>query len=221
MTNATSTYPVDYEVDAQTTDRNRLTGLFRIILAIPHLLLVGGPGLATGGGSARWEGIGALVAGVLGTGILVFVAGLISIISWFAIVITGRHPRGLWDFTANVMRWRGRSNAYIALLRDEYPPFSFEDNGYPSRIILNEYPEERNRLTVLLRIFFLIPHAIVLIFVGIAWVVTYVIGWLAIIFTGSYPVGLYDFAVGYLRWSFRVEAYAYLLNDEFPPFSLR
>jgi hypothetical protein len=213
-------YPVNFEVEPQLTDRNRLTTLVRIILAIPHIILVGGPGIGGGAGGSRQEGAAMYIAAILGAGVLATVAGIMSIISWFAIVITGKQPRGLWDFTANVMRWRGRSNAYIALLRDEYPPFSFEDNGYASRVILNEFPEARNRMTVAFRIIFLIPHAIVLILLGIAWAISAFIAWVLILVTGSYPEGLYNFAVGYLRWSFRFEAYAYLLNDEFPPFSL-
>ncbi|HEX5370403.1 MAG TPA: DUF4389 domain-containing protein, partial [Dehalococcoidia bacterium] len=78
---------------------------------------------------------------------------------------------------------------------------------------------ERNRVTVGFRIFLIIPQAIVLFFVGIAWVVTAVIGWFAILFTGAYPDGLYNFAVGYLRWTLRVESYMLLMHDIYPPFS--
>ena len=87
--------------------------------------------------------------------------------------------------------------------------------------MINDFPESAqpyDRLPA-----HLLSHSsyiFVLIFVGIAWAVTAFIGWLAIIFTGAYPEGLYNFAVGYMRWSLRVEAYALLLNDEFPPFSL-
>jgi hypothetical protein len=216
----TRAYPVTFEVEPQIADRNRVTTFFRIILAIPHLFLVGGPGLAGGGGTSQQDGALSAIVALLTFGVLAFVAGIMTIISWFAIVITGKDPRGLWDFRANVMRWRGRSNAYIALLRDEYPPFAFEDAGYPSRVVLNDYPQTRNRMTVLLRLFFLIPHVIVLIFLDIAWAVTLIIAWFAILITGSYPEGLYNFAVGVMRWHFRLEAYGTLLNDEFPPFSL-
>ena len=75
-------------------------------------------------------------------------------------------------------------------------------------------------MTVAFRIIFLIPHVIVLVLLGIAWAVASFVAWLAILFTGAFPEGLYKFSVGYLRWSFRVEAYGALLNDEFPPFSL-
>ena len=81
-------------------------------------------------------------------------------------------------------------------------------------------PVERNRLTVFFRIFMVIPHLIVLLFVGLAWAIVAFIAWLSIIFTASFPEGLYNFSVGYLRWSMRVEAYFYLLTDEYPPFSL-
>jgi hypothetical protein len=198
--------------------RNRLTCFFRIILAIPHLILVGAPGLAIGlggglgGGEDRfWIGWGA--TGVLGT-----VAFVMAIVSWFAIVFTGKQPKGLWDFACFYLRWRSKAIAYAALLRDEYPPFG--DGDYAVDFGPGEFPETRNRWSVGLRLFYLIPHVVVLIFVGIAWVITAVISWFAILFTGAYPESLYRFAIGYLRWSLRVEAYALLMHDEYPPFSL-
>ncbi len=110
-----------------------------------------------------------------------------AIISWFAIVFTGKQPKGLYDFTVFYMRWRARAIAYMALLRDEYPPFG--EGEYPIHIDFGEFPTERNRVTVGFRIFLIIPQAIVLIFVGIAWIVTAIIGWFAILFTGAYPGG--------------------------------
>jgi uncharacterized protein DUF4389 len=71
-----------------------------------------------------------------------------------------------------------------------------------------------------LRIIYAIPHLIVLVFLNIAWVLTSIVAWFAILFTGSYPRGLYDFAVGVLRWDLRVEAYLLLMRDEYPPFQL-
>ena len=105
----------------------------------------------------------------------------------------------------------------MALLRDEYPPFG--EGEYPIHIDFGEAPLERNRVTVGFRIFLIIPQAIVLIFVGIAWIVTAIIGWFAILFTGAYPEGLYNFGIGYLRWSLRVESYMLLMHDVYPPFS--
>jgi hypothetical protein len=217
-----SPYPVDYQVEAQLTGRNRVTCAFRIILAIPHIILVGGPGIG-GSGSFGQKGAGQYIGGLLAGGVLFTVAGLMSVISWFAIVFTGKMPQGLWEFESKVMRWRGRSNAYIALLRDEYPPFSFDDPtpAYPTTLTLPQYSdEERNRVTVGFRIILAIPQIIALVFIGIAWAITAFIGWLAILFTGAYPEGLYKFGIGYLRWSFRVESYMLLLHDIYPPFSL-
>ena len=106
----------------------------------------------------------------------------------------------------------------MALFRDDYPPFG--DADYPSTldITLAEFP--RDKLSVALRIIYLIPHAIVLFFLGIAWFFTSIVAWFAILFTGVYPEGLYNFGIGVFRWSTRVEAYGLLLVDEYPPFSL-
>jgi hypothetical protein len=200
-TPAPAGYPVTYEVEPQITQRNRLTVAFRSILAIPQWLLVGEPGEDVGGG-------------VIGTA-----ATIMAIISWFAIVFTGRQPRGLWDFTNFYMRWRGNALAYMALLRDEYPPFGPGDGSYPASFGVDAFPETRNRWSVGLRLIYAIPQLIVLFFLGIAWLVTVIIGWFAILFTGRYPEGLYTFGVGYMRWSLRVEAYLLLMRDEYPPFA--
>ncbi len=214
-----ATYPVAFDVEPQLTGRNRLTVAFRIILAIPHLILVGGPGLALGGG--WWFNRGHFLlqswSGLTGNGVLGAVALVIAVIAWFAIVFAGQHPRGLWDFARMYMRWRTKAVAYIALFRDEYPPFG--EGEYPVTYEV-AYPElPRNRWSVGLRIFYLIPHAIVLFFLSIAWWFTSVIAWFAILFTGAYPAGLYRFGVGVMRWSVRVESYMLLMRDEYPPFS--
>ena len=215
MSKDSGKYPVAYDVEARLAERNRLTSAFRIILAIPHLILVGGPGIGGSVGATTGEDsrLGGASFGALGA-----VAWVTAIISWFAIVFTGRQPRGLWDFTCFYLSWRGRAIAYMALLRDEYPPFGKGD--YPATFSPGEFPSARDRLRVGFRFILVIPQVIVLLFVGIAWFLTAVIGWFAILLTGTYPEGLYRFAVGYLRWSLRVEAYLLLMHDEYPPFSL-
>jgi hypothetical protein len=72
-----------------------------------------------------------------------------------------------------------------------------------------------------LRLIYAIPHIIVLIFINIGWLVTTIIAWFAILFTGAYPEGLYGFAVGAMRWNARVQSYLLLLRDEYPPFSMQ
>ena len=157
-----------------------------------------------------WLGFGA--AGALGV-----VASVMAVISWFAIVFTGKQPRGLWDFTLFYLRWRSRAVAYMALLRDEYPPLG--DGDYSVSFSTGDFPETRDRWSVGLRFIYAIPHLIVLFFLGIAWFITAIIGWFAILFTGAYPEGLHRFGIGYLRWSLRVESYILLMQDEYPPFS--
>jgi len=214
-------YPVAYDVEPQLTDRNRLTVAFRIILAIPHLILVGAPGIAWGGGIGLWgrdNGFWANFSAMGGDGLIGIAAGVAAVIAWFAILFTRKHPRGIWDFTAYFMRWRTKAMAYAALLRDEYPPFG--DGDYPVTYRV-DYPEQpRNLWSVGLRFIYAIPHLVVLFFLGIAWFITAVIAWFAILFTGAYPEGLYRFAVGYLRWTVRVETYLLLMRDEYPPFTL-
>lgn len=206
MAGEAAAYPVTYDVEHQITERNRLTVAFRFILAIPHLLLVGGPGFGIGVGSDR--------TGVLGT-----VAAIAAFINWFIIVFTGRANEGLLSLQQYYLRWRARALAYEALLRDEYPPFG--DGDYPVSADFPVVVEDRNRWTVGFRFLLVIPQAIVLFFVLIAWVVTAIIGWFAVLFTRRYPDGLWQFGLGAMRWALRVEAYMLLLRDEYPPFSLK
>lgn len=211
-------HPVRIQVEPALDGRNRLTTAFRLILAIPHLILVGGPlavALVWGGSDANDGGSGSGGGG----GLLGVVAGVCAIIAWFAILFTGRHPLGLWKIIAFYLGWRVRAAAYTALLRDEYPPFG--DGPYPATLELPSAEGDRNRLTVAFRIILAIPHLIVLTFLGIAWGITSIIAWFAILFTGRFPEGLSRFGVGVLQWNIRVEAYVLLLHDEYPPFSLR
>ncbi len=208
---------VDVQVTPAFTGRNRLTCAFRPILAIPHILLVGGP-IAFVGSWVAGSGDHARAEWGAGTGVLGAVASVVAVIAWFAILFTGRFPDGLWNLAAFYLRWRVRAVAYLTLLRDEYPPFG--DEPYPAELILPKPTDPRNKLTVAFRIFLAIPQFIVVGFLGLAWGITTIIAWFSILFTGNYPSGLYDFGVGVLRWSTRVEAYVLLLRDEYPLFSL-
>ena len=203
-------YAVSVDVDPRLTNRNRLTTAFRLILAIPHLILVGGLGFGAAyrGASTSSE------AGLLGA-----VALVLAIISWFTIVITGTHVIGIRQFTTFYLRWRVRAIAYLFLLQDQYPPFG--DDAYPASCTVTDPAGPRDRLGVGLRLLLAIPHFVVLFFLVCAWWITTIVAWFAIVLTGSYPSGLYDFGFGLLRWLIRVEAYALLLVDDYPPFSFR
>jgi hypothetical protein len=205
----TDEYPVDYLVEPPIGPRNRLTVAFRPVLAIPHVLLVGSPGAGGGGGAGS-------SSGVLGA-----VGAVCAIINWFMIVFTGRAIAGLVDLQRFYLRWRANVLAYEALLRDEYPPFG--DSPYPAVTLTLPEPmlEKRNRWTVGFRIVLIIPQIIVFAVLLIAWLVTALIGWFAVLFTGSYPDSLWRFGEGVMRWGLRLESYMLLLHDRYPPFSLQ
>src|SRR5690606_35256251 len=154
-----------------------------------------------------------------GGGALGAAAGMAAVISWFWILVTGRHPEGLWKLAASYMRWRVRAVAYTTLLRDEFPPLG--DGEYPVALLTGTPPEERDRLTVGFRLLLALPHLVALWVLGIGWVLTTMVAWVAILLTGNYPDSLYGYAIGVLRWNTRVEAYLLLLTDEYPPFALR
>lgn len=213
----TAPYPVGVNIKAATEDRNRLTTAFRFFLALPHVLLVGGPVAIML--STDWSSDSGVSWGYGSGGALGAVASLVAVISWFAIVFTARHPDGLWKLAAFYLRWRVRAIAYLTLLRDEYPPFG--DAEYPAELVLARPEEARNRLTVFFRLLLAMPHLFVLWFLSLAWGVTTAIAWAVILFTGRYPEALYGFAIGVLAWTVRVEAYILLLRDEYPPFTLR
>lgn len=206
-------YPVNITVDRLIANRDRVTVAFRAILAIPHMILVGGAGVGLNlAMDGTWPKLGS-EGGLLGA-----VAGFLAVVSWFTIVIAGEHIVGIRQFCTFVMRWRVRALAYLMLLEDAYPPFG--DAPYPAAIDIADPRLPRDRLTVAVRIILGIPHFIVLFFLIFAWTLATIAAWFVILITGEYPAGLYDFSVGTFQWMMRVEAYMLLLVDDYPPFSL-
>ena len=210
------TYPVTVQVLPATEGRNRLTSFFRFFLAIPHLLLVGGP--VAGGAWLGWHTQDGMNSGS-SAGVLGAFAVVATLIAWFAILFMGSYPRELWRLVAYYLRWRVRAIAYLMLLRDEYPPFG--EGPYPAELVLPEPTEARDKVKVFLRLFLAIPQFIVLALLSPVWALTTGIAWVLILVTGRYPEMLYGFGLGMLAWNVRVEAYVLLLRDEYPPFSLR
>ncbi|OFW22064.1 MAG: hypothetical protein A3H97_08500 [Acidobacteria bacterium RIFCSPLOWO2_02_FULL_65_29] len=208
-------YPVSVTVEPALTNRNRLTTAFRLILAIPHIILVGGVGI---GVASRSGNSGNTVSAGGEGGLIGAVVFVLAIVSWFTIVIAGTHIVGIRQFTSFYLRWRVRALAYLMLLEDTYPPFG--DAPYPASFDVVDPAGPRNRWTIALRLLLVIPHVLVLIFVLFGWCLATIAAWLIILFTGAYPQGLYEFGVGALRWVLRVQAYLLLLVDEYPPFSL-
>ena len=196
-------YPVSITVDLQIAGRNRLTTVVRPILAIPHAILVGPIYW-----SSRTGGVGLLGAA----------AYVLAIVSWFTLLVNGQHLPGVREFCRYYLRWRTRALAYMALFADPYPPFG--DGAYPAAIEVADPALPRDRATIAVRLLLAVPHLVVLFFLIVGWLVTTVIAWFAILFTGSYPASLAPFGVGVMRWVLRVEAYLLLLVDEYPPFGL-
>jgi hypothetical protein len=194
-------YPVSITVEPQLDRKNRLTSAFRPILAIPHVVLVG-PAIRKNG-----------------PGLLSMVAYFLAIVNWFAILFADKSLDGIREFSFYYLRWRTRALAYMALFVDNYPPFG--DAAYPASITVVEASQPRDRVSIALRLLFVLPHIVVLVFLLLAWLVVTIVAWFVILFTGSYPAPLYPFAFGVMQWTIRVETYLLLLVDEYPPFSLQ
>jgi hypothetical protein len=183
-------YPVTFEAD-YVEQRNRLTAFFRLILMIPL---------------AIWLYVYAIAAGI------------VLVIAWFAIVITGQYPRGLYDFVAGYTRFITRATAYGALLCDPYPSFGGSpDPAYPIRMEF-EPLDHYNRLKTLFRIILAIPIVIVRYVVGLLLEIGAIAAWFVILFTGKMPRGLYDLMVFANSYTARSDAYIYLLTETYPPF---
>lgn len=206
-------YPVSITVQPLLAPRNKLTTAFRIVLAIPHLFLVGGIGFSMVF-RTRTDNVTSLGPE---TGLLGFIAGILALVSWFTILISHEHIAGIRAYTKFYVRWRVRALSYLMLLQDQYPPLG--DALYPSSVTIVDPERARDRLSVGLRIFLAIPHFIVLVFLMTGFWMTTIVAWIAIVISGRYPRGLYEFGVGALQWLVRVEAYLLLLIDEYPPFS--
>jgi Domain of unknown function (DUF4389) len=197
-------FPLTFDVDYPDRELNRWTTAFRVILAIPVLivlaLLSGGPG-------------GAHI-GIVGGSLLLFVPTLLLIL------FRQKYPRWWFDFALGLVRFDTRATSYVLLLRDEYPSVD-EEQAVHVDVQYPDVARDLNRWLPLVKWFLAIPHYVVLIFLNLAAFVVAIVAWFAILFTGRYPRGLFDFVVGVLRWQLRVAAYAFLLTtDRYPPFSL-
>jgi hypothetical protein len=153
------------------------------------------------------------------------VSQAVAIISWFAILFTGKLPAGLANLQAMFLRYSARAWTYATFMREEYPPFSYDtttaDPGDDPRVRVDVVPalEDRNRLTTGFRLILAIPQLIVIALLSIGMLIALLVAFFAVLFTGRWPESLYRFVVGVLRWSLRVQAYVLLLTDEYPPFA--
>jgi uncharacterized protein DUF4389 len=207
-----TSYPVQLDIDYPDRSLNRLTTGLRIFTIIPIAIV-----LATVSGET-WDWGGG--PGDRGGTVVVAAGGALFAGPLLMILFREKYPRWWFDWNLELTRFSSRVALYGALLDDRYPSTD-EAQSLRLEVPYPDVPNELNRLLPLVKWFLAIPHYIVLIFLGIAAFVCIVIAWFAILFTGRYPRGLFDFVVGVGRWSVRVSAYAFLLvTDRYPPFSL-
>ncbi len=209
MAETTTAYPASLSIDYPDRNLNRLTTFFRVFIAIPIFIIISLLSSTTFG----WDG------GDWGNLRYAF-AGFAFLPLVLMLLFRHKYPKWWFDWNLAITKFSTRVEAYLSLLTDEYPSTD-EDQAVHIEI---PYPDAKNELSPglpLVKWLLAIPHYIILCFLLIATIVCVVIAWFAILFTGRYPKGLFDFVVGVFRWCLRVEAYAFLLvTDRYPPFTL-
>jgi hypothetical protein len=202
-------YPATLAIDYPDRPLNRLTTFFRIFTLIPIAIILA----LVNSGTIDFREMNGWDWQYAAGGIL-FLATLLMIL------FRQKYPRWWFDWNIALVKFSTRVGAYIGLLTDVYPSTD-EEQSVHIEIPYPDVPKELNRWLPLVKWFLAIPHYIVLACLAIAAVVCVVIAWFAILFTGRYPRGLFEFVVGVSRWSLRVAAYAFLLTtDRYPLFSL-
>ena len=205
-----SDYPVRFSIEYPDRTLNRFTTAFRLIAAIPIMILA-----ATLGGEA-WGGSGHNV----GPGAAVGAGGLLFLPPLLMIVFRQKYPRWWYDWYRELLRFTNRIGVYLALMDDRYPSTD-ESQSVSLELPYPDAKTELNRWLPLVKWFLAIPHYIVLFFLFIGAIVAIIVSWFAILFTGRYPRNLFDYLQGVGRWNNRVVAYAFVLvTDEYPPFRL-
>jgi hypothetical protein len=203
-------YPVQFSVHYPDRPLDRLTSFFRLIVAIPILIVLG----TVSGGTLQSSNDRTRAAVVVGAGGLLFLGTLLMI------VFRQKYPRWWFDWNLELSRFIARVGVYLALMDDEYPSTDEQqavslDFPYP------DVQRDLNRWLPLVKWLLALPHYIILIFLYLGAIGAVIIAWFAILFTGRYPPALFSFVEGVMRWHYRVIGYALVLvTDEYPPFRL-
>jgi hypothetical protein len=204
-----TSYPTRFSVDYPDRDLDRLSTFLRLLMAIPILIVLG----SVNGGTWQWST-------EQGTAVAAGAGGLLFFGPLLMIVFRQKYPRWWFDWNLELLRFSNRVGIYLSLMDDRYP----STDEHQSVHLDLDYPDvgrDLNRWFPLVKWFLAIPHYVVLFFLYIAAFVVVVIAWFAILFTGKYPRGLFDFVEGVIRWHNRVVSYAFLLvTDRYPPFRL-
>ena len=205
-------YPLRFSVDYPDRALDRLATAFRMFTVIPIAIVLGSIGGYSGGGD--FDGGSGTTIAVGGTGLL-FLPPLLMIL------FRQKYPRWWYDWNLELLRFTNRVGVYLALMNDRYPSTDEQqsvrlDFGYP------DAKQGLNRWLPLVKWFLAIPHYVVLFFLYVGVVLLVIAAWFAILFTGRYPRGIFDFVEGVIRWHNRVVGYAFILiTDRYPPFRLR
>jgi hypothetical protein len=208
-----TTYPVQLTIDYPERPLNRVTTAFRIFTVIPIAIVIS----AVSGGS--WQTTTHYATGTTTVTTVTAAGGLLFFGPLLMILFRQKYPRWWFDWNLQLQRFTTRVGIYLALMDDRYPTTDEEQSvhlDYP-------YPDAQqlNRWLPLVKWFLAIPHYIVLFFLWIAAFVVVIIVWFAILFTGTYPRGMFDFVEGVIRWNNRVIGYMLvLITDQYPPFRL-
>jgi hypothetical protein len=204
-------YPVQFAVDYPDRDLNRVSTAFRIFAVIPIAIVLG---LVSGGDAQTYYSDGEVYTTSAGAGGVLFAATLLMIL------FRQKYPRWWFDWNRELVRFGNRVGIYVALMDDRYPSTDDQQSVH----LEFDYPDARtdlNRWLPLVKWFLAIPHYIVLAFLSLAAFFVVIATWFAVLFTGRYPRGMFDFVEGVIRWHNRVAAYAFLLvTDRYPPFRL-
>jgi hypothetical protein len=185
-------YPVTFESD-YVEPRSRLTTFFRLILAIPHIVVVT---------------------------LYALLAYVVAFVAWFALVLTGRYPRGMYDFVAGFLRYQTRAYGYGYLLTDAYPPFTgAPEVDYPVRLNVGAPKERYSRLKALFRVVLAIPVYLILYAMQIVAQIGALLAWFAIVVLGRQPRGLQEMIILGLSYQMRATAYLLLVTEDWPPFT--
>ena len=183
-------YPIDYEVD-YVRERNRLTTFFRLILAIPWLIV-----------AYLYEIVGLVLA----------------IVAWVVVLVLGRYPRTLYDWNSGILRYFGSLAGFVYLATDAWPPFGWNQRpDQPQRVLVAPPAERQSRLKVLVRLILALPLLVLSYAINYLTIAAAVASWLTIVFRGYQPQWIQDTIVFAARWHIRVGGYLLLLTDIYPP----
>jgi hypothetical protein len=203
-------YPVQFATDYPDRSLNRLTTFFRLFTAIPIAIILGS--LA----GEAWQSTSDQHSMVIVAG----AAGLLFFGPLLMLLFRRKYPRWWFDWNRELLRFANRVGVYLLLMDDRYPSTDEQQSVH----LDFPYPDARrelNRWLPLVKWLLAIPHYVVLFFLYIAAFVAVILAWFAILVSGRYPVGLFRFVEGVLRWHNRVVGYAFLLvTDRYPPFRL-